>query len=370
MYQNEENKMGIFEIARDITTEQLSAVFFDSQALREPNYRLCQLNARGQRYYYSMNESGTELYPSVTTILKKVMPENTILTNWKIDLGKDASESYTMDRARFGTFVHGLLQELVITRKFDLSTVREKLGKYIEREHLPMSFMEHEDEVKYDLLSFAKWMKDYDVRPLAVEICLYHPELKFAGMLDLVCKMRTFSVEEEEKAIEKAQAAAKKAKDKKNVNDEIAAIRRMGEKRITAIVDFKTTTKAFHDSHAIQLGLYKMMWDATFPDVPIDAIANISPKEWWNTAKKQVSYQFEWQTDNEVLKQIPYLLELYKLLPTETKKVPLCEGIIDLNDDIDSNVTVLTLEELIDKSKEKMQEETPEGEEDDLFPNE
>ena len=339
MYQNEENKMGIFEIARDITTEQLSAVFFDSQALREPNYRLCQLNARGQRYYYSMNESGTELYPSVTTILKKVMPENTILTNWKIDLGKDASESYTMDRARFGTFVHGLLQELVITRKFDLYTVREKLGKYIEREHLPMSFMEHEDEVKYDLLSFAKWMKDYDVRPLAVEICLYHPELKFAGMIDLVCTMR------------KEPIGSKKASDE----------------RITVIVDFKTTTKAFHDSHAIQLGLYKMMWDATFPDVPIDAIANVSQKEWWKTAKKQVSYQFEWQTDNEVLKQIPYLLELYKLLPTETKKVPLCEGIIDLNEDIDSNVTVLTLEELIDKSKEKMQEETPEGEEDDLF---
>ena len=180
------------------------------------------------------------------------------------------------------------------------------------------------------------------MRTLAVEICLYHPELKFAGMLDLVCTMR------------KEPIGSKKASDE----------------RINVIVDFKTTTKAFHDSHAIQLGLYKMMWDATFPDVPIDAIANISPKEWWKTSKKQVSYQFEWQTDNEVLKQIPYLLELYKLLPTETKKVPLCEGIIDLNDDIDSNVTVLTLEELIDKSKEKMQEETPEGEEDNLFPNE
>ena len=170
MNTSEEKKMGVYEIAQDITAEQMSAVFFDSQALREPNYRLCQLNARGQRYYYVMNEDGTELYPSVTTILKKVMPENTILTNWKLDLGREASEAYTMERARFGTFVHGLLQELMITRKFDLSSVREKLGKYIEREHLPISFMEHEEEVKYNLLSFAKWMRDYDVRPLAVEI--------------------------------------------------------------------------------------------------------------------------------------------------------------------------------------------------------
>ena len=71
MNTSEEKKMGAYEIAQDITAEQMSAVFFDSHALREPNYRLCQLNARGQRYYYVMNEDGTELYPSVTTILKK-----------------------------------------------------------------------------------------------------------------------------------------------------------------------------------------------------------------------------------------------------------------------------------------------------------
>lgn len=354
---SEETKMGIFEIAQDITAEQMSAVFFDARALREPNYRLCQLNARGMRYYYSMNESGTELYPSVTTILKKVMPENINLTNWKIDLGREASESYTMERANFGTFVHGLLQELMITRQFDLSSVREKLGKFVEREHLPLSFMSHEEEVKYNLLSFAKWMRDYDVRPLAVEICLYHPELKFAGMLDLVCSMRTLSVEDEMKAIEKA----------KGKEEKIAEIRKEAEKRITAIVDYKTTTKAFHDSHAIQLGLYKMMWDATFPDVAIDAIANVSPKEWWKTAKKAVSYQFDWQTENEVLRQIPYLLELYKLLPVETKKIPLCGGIIDLNEDIDTNVKVLTLEELVGKSKEKMKEEMSEDDSDKLF---
>ena len=84
-----------------------------------------------------------------------------------------------------------------------------------------------------------------------------------------------------------------------------------------------------------------------------------------------MSYQFEWQSENEVLKQIPYLLELYKLLPTETKKIPLCAGVIDLNEDVDTNVTVLTLEELVDKGKEKMKEEdapdSPEGEK-DLFP--
>lgn len=328
----EKNSLGIFELAEGVTTEQMSALFFDSDALREPNYRLCQLNARGQRYYYVNGEGGVTMYPSVTTILKKVMPENKYLTDWKVALGKEDSEAYTMDRARFGTFVHGQAEKLIVSGKYDLDSLEKELARYIERENLPISFMEHAEEAKYALLSFAKWMRDYRVKPLAVEICLYHPELGFAGQLDIVCTMQKYPVG-----------------DKKDNGE-----------RITAIVDMKTTTKEFHDEHAIQLGLYKMMWEATFPDVPIDAIANVSPKAWWNTARKQISYQFDWQTDNEVLRQIPYLIELYKLLPTETKRIPICGGVIDLNEDIDSYVNVLTLEELVaSHHEEEEDDETP-----------
>lgn len=330
--QKEEIKMGVFELANDITAEQIKAVFFDQNALREPSYRLCQLNARGQRYYYVKDEEKTELYPSVTTILKKVMPENTFLTSWRLDLGREASDAYTIDRARFGSFVHGQLQSLLINRTYNLDLLGESLANYANHEKLPLSFVEeHLEEAKCDMLSFAKWIKEYDVRPLAVEIALYHPILKYAGMLDCVCSMRKYPIG-----------------DKK------------GDERVVAICDFKTTTKEFRDEHAIQLGLYRDMWNIWFPDVPIEEIANVSPKAWWNTAKKAVSYNFEWQTENEVLRQIPYLIELYKLLPSETKKVAICSGTINLDEDIDNNVAVLTIEELVEKGKEKMKEEAPE----------
>lgn len=326
---NTETKMGVYELANNVTAEQIKAVFFDQDALREPSYKLCQLNVRGQRYYYVADSEGVELYPSVTTILKKVMPENKILTDWKVALGKDAAEAYTMERARFGSFVHGQLQSLMIERRYNLDMMRETLSKYAERESLPLSFVEeHLDEAKYDMLSFAKWMREYDVRPLAVEIALYHPLLKYAGMLDCVCSMRKYPVGDKH-----------------------------GDERVVAIVDFKTTTKDFRDEHAIQLGLYRDMWNLSFPDVPITEIGNVSPKAWWNTARKQVSYNFEWQTDNEVLKQIPYLLELYKLLPEETRKIAVCGGMVDLSDDVDKNVAVLTMEELVKKGNEKMSED-------------
>lgn len=339
-------KLGAYQIADDTTIEEMQAIFFNTEALREPNYRLCQLNTHGNRYYYKMNEEGVEFYPSVTTILRKVAPENHFLTEWRLSLGKEAADAYTMERARYGTFVHGLLQELIITRKFDLDAVREKLEKYVEREKLPYGFVDaHEEEVKEDMISFATWVIDYDVQPLAVEIALYHPVYKFAGMLDLVCNMRTLPISDEKKEIEKAAGDEKK----------LAKIAEKYAPRVDAIVDFKTTRKEFVDDHALQLGMYRLSWNETFPDRPIEHLANVAPKNWTGTAKKVPSYRFEWQTENPVLRRIPPILELYKLEEEESRKVTLIGGEIDLNNKpLTNNVAVYTLEELIaERSKDK-----------------
>ena len=51
-------KMGIFELAPEITSEEMKAIFFDAKALRVPNYKLYQLNTKGQRYYYTIGNDG------------------------------------------------------------------------------------------------------------------------------------------------------------------------------------------------------------------------------------------------------------------------------------------------------------------------
>lgn len=342
-------KLGAYQIADNTTIEQMQAIFFDSAALREPNYRLFQLNTHGNRYYYKNDGESVEFYPSVTTILRKVAPENHFLTEWRLSLGKEAADAYTMERARYGTFVHGLLQELVITRKFDLDSVREKLEKYVEREKLPYGFVDaHEEEVKEDMIAFATWILDYDVQPRAVEIALYHPEFKYAGMLDCVCNMRVSPISEEKKALEKVKG------DKEKEGKIMAEF----SERIDAIVDFKTTRKEFVEDHALQLGLYRLMWNATFPDRPIDRIANVAPKGWAATAKKVPSYRFEWQSENPVLRKLPYIIDLYGLEEEESKNVTLIGGVIDLDKKpLTNNVEVISLEKLIeDRGKEETQE--------------
>lgn len=332
----EKNSLGIFELAEGVTTEQMSALFFDANALVEPSYRLSQLNARGQRYYYTWNADGNiEFYPSVTTILRNVMPENRFLTEWKLSLGKDESLAYTMERANYGSAIHGMLAELMINRKFSLASVREKLKKYAERENLPIGFVDaHEEEARADIVAFAKWMTDYDVRPFAVEVALYSPTYAYAGMIDLVCSMRKYAKD-----------------DKKNgSNDE----------RILAICDYKSGKKGFYDEYAIQLELYRMMWNENFPDRPIERIFNIAPKDYLKTVKKQPSYNFEEQTDNDVLKKIPYLLGLYGCEQESMKNVTIVSGEIDLDNGEYGDVQIFTLAELVKAHHEEQeQDETP-----------
>lgn len=338
--ENVETKLGAIEIAQNITTEEIKAMFFDANALRVPPYRLMQLNSRGNRYYYIEGEDKIELMPSVTTVLSRVMPRNPILEKWRADLGWEKADAYTMERAAVGSLVHTLIQGMMITRTFNLDSVRDSLAKYVETNRLPLSFMEHEEEIKAMLISFALWMQEYDVRPLGIEVALYHPILKYAGLTDCVADMRRYPVGDKH-----------------------------GDERIIALCDFKTTTKEFRDEHAIQLAMYREAWNIWFPETPITEIANVAPKDWMGTARKKPSYRFEWQTENPVIAQLPHLIELYKLLDAEQKKVVRFKGTISLDKSLEDNVEVLALEDLVKLRSEAKNEPSDEDNESlfDLF---
>lgn len=345
--------LGVYQIAQGTTTEEMQALFFDKNALREPHYRLHQLNVRGKRYYYLINEDGTpRFFPSVTTMIRSVMPENVNLTEWKLSLGKEAAAAYTNERASYGTFIHAQLAELMINRYYDLDGVRDKLQKYAEREKLPYGFIEaHEDEAKADIKAFAKWMKDYDVRPIAVEVALYSEEMGIAGMLDLAANIRLYSREEEQKAMEKLEAEKEKAagdeKKLAKVQEKVEKLKAEVAKRIYAIIDFKSGKKGFYDEYAIQLELYRRMWKEWFPDIEIAGIYNIAPKDWTKTVNKKVSYTFEEQTNNPVLCKVDALLTLFHLEPEESRKIVSITGAINLDSETEDNVRIYSLDELV-----------------------
>lgn len=321
-----EQPTGVFEIIPGMTVEEMTAMFFDEKTLIEPPYKVWQLNSKGHRYYYRYDDAGNpEFFPSVTTILSQTLPKAPHLINWIANKGIEEAERYKGERAAYGTFMHAAFEELLINRAYDLDGLKGKLKEYIEVYRLPDDFIYYADDLKKDVLAFAQFVLDYDVRPLAVEIALVHPVHNYAGMIDLPCTM----------------------------------LSKPGSKEyINAIVDFKSGRKGFYEEAEIQLHLYAMMWNENFPDIPIDRVFNFSPKDW----RKKPTYNLKDQTDSPNAKKIPYLLELAAIEDEKRDNTfTAVSGEISLDNepDLTNNIVSLTLAELV-KSKAPAEKKKPE----------
>lgn len=309
-----EQPTGIFEILPGMTVEEMTAMFFDEKTLIEPPYKVWQLNSKGHRYYYRYDDNGNpEFFPSVTTILSQTLPKAPHLIQWIANKGIEEAERYKGERAAYGTFMHAAFEELLINRAYDLDGLKGKLKEYIEVYRLPDDFIYYADDLKKDVLAFAQFVLDYDVRPLAVEIALVHPYYKYAGMIDCPCTM-------------------------------LAKIG--GDERINAIVDFKSGRKGFYEESEIQLGMYRDMWNVNFEQFPVTRIFNFSPKDW----RKKPSYNLKEQTESPNIRKIPYLLEIAAIEDEKKDNTfTSVNGMVLLDNapDLTQNVISLSLAELI-----------------------
>lgn len=309
-----EQPTGVFEIIPGMTAEEMTAMFFDEKTLIEPPYKVWQLNSKGHRYYYRYDDAGNpEFFPSVTTILSQTLPKAPHFINWIANKGIEEAERYKGERAAYGTFMHAAFEELLINRAYDLDGLKGKLKEYIEVYRLPDEFIYYADDLKKDVLAFAQFVLDYDVRPLAVEIALVHPYYKYAGMIDCPCTMRA-----------------------KIGSDD----------RINAIVDFKSGRKGFYEESEIQLGMYRDMWNVNFEQFPVTRIFNFSPKDW----RKKPSYNLKEQTESPNIRKIPYLLEIAAIEDEKRDNTfTAVNGMVLLDNapDLTQNVISLSLAELI-----------------------
>lgn len=314
------------ELFPGITTEEIKAVYFDKNALREPPYRIYQLNTEGYRYYYRYDEKGELcLYPSVTTLLRQTLPTSPFLIDWIAENGKEGAAEKRDLAAAYGTFMHIQLERLIINRTYDFDQVPALLLAYIEQENLPEKFFaENIQRARKDVLAFAQFVVDYNVRPLAVEIGLCHPDYHYAGCVDLPCIMT----------------------DKKTKQD------------FRAIVDFKSGRKGFYEEHELQLELYRLAWNVNFPDLEIERTFNWSPKDW----RTSPTYNLKEQTGSKNIAKVPHLLALAAIEDDKRDNtITLVHGSLNLDNwKAEDNVLTLTLSELIKSKADKKAEKSPE----------
>lgn len=308
------------ELVPGLTAEEMSAVYFDANALKEAPYKLYQLNGEGHRYYYRFEGNEPVFYPSVTTLLRQTMPTSPFLIQWMMQNG-DAADFKRDLAASYGTLMHREIERLLIARAYDLDAVTDIVREWLERENIADKYLsEWSGKLRKDILAFAQFVKDWKVRPLAVEVSLCS-SLGYAGCIDLPCVLT----------------------DKKG-------------NEFRAIVDFKSGRKGFWEEHELQLELYRLMWNEAYEDLQIDRIFNWSPKDW----RTSPTYNFKEQTDSKNIAKVPALLELARIEDDKRENnVTFCEGVIDLDGDLSGNFKTLSLAELIKARTEGKVEETP-----------
>ncbi len=229
-----------------------------------------------------------KIYSSGTTLISNglAVVDNT-LQKWRESLiarGEDP-DIITKERADFGTIMHVLCGKIAINEPIPIHILTEYVltlqGLKMDKERIEYIMGKYGNEMRKDLLSFAQWMVDYNVKPLAIELMLKSDVYGVATPIDFICEM-------DEVYEGFSDSDFYKSGDKKG-QPKSTKLRR----RINAIIDFKSGQKNFYESHQMQLALNLLIFTENYPDIPIHKLYNWSPKDW----KSSPTYNFKDQTD-------------------------------------------------------------------------
>lgn len=317
-----------------ISPQKADPVYFDEGALREPSYKLMRLDRAdgANRWYYTLAEDRVHYFASVTTVLKATLPTSPFLIDWKVQHGDSQSEYLMQSAAAYGTLMHMQAESLLINRTYDLDNTPVVVEQYCQEHGFKELALEWSRRLKKDMLSMAAFIRDYKVKPLAIEVMLASEQMGVAGAVDLLCEM---SIQQKGFYGEVYKSGPRKGQPKQTKQ----------EKRIVAIVDFKSSTKGnFYESHEIQLHLYKRMVAENF-GIDADHVYNWSPKDW----SSEPGYSLKDQTQAKSAAKIEHLLACWRVDHPEGKPSELldCHGVLDLDQDLSLHYERKALDEML-----------------------
>lgn len=317
---------------------------------------LWRVDRYGQRYY----TDGSIIYPSVTTLIKKVVPASPHLIDWQVEKGKEEAQRISSEKADYGTVFHVLAQRLLLGESIAMDTdtlagiaLASQLGTTRTRDIEEVERLRWAESLQLDLMALAQWVHDYDVQPLAfhvdgeevpcIEMAVAYSDgdVQYAGTIDLVCTMN-----------------AKKYTDKTPIEK---------RNRVNAIVDFKTGS--IWETYDLQLEMYKkalaqMLHNAGLiehhDEVRDCKLYNWQPSKWRG---ETATYKLTDQTDkvSYVDKLLDYYASKYGAMTLPTKRV--FDGSLSLTDgntarfrDVDQHEQIaeaigMTAEELTEYNK-------------------
>lgn len=274
-------KQNFIEV-KDELLKQVLPEFLDAEYIREPGYLVYRSDRNSFRYYLQVEEVKQEneqitqhktfIAPSVTSVISNAAPTDYGLLAWYAKNGMEYCQDFLEHSGNYGTFIHACYKDIIKGKPFTLQDdlLKAEMKFFYEENNFDFYggwrwYIREGRDIKKDLFGFVRFLKDYDVKPIAVEMTVFNKDAGYAGTLDLAC---------------------------------ILTIK--GE-RIPAIVDFKTGYNEY-SSHAIQLEGLKQAWNIEYPDLQINRVFNLYSKDFRMPLSSRVTpYTFRENTENKSL---------------------------------------------------------------------
>lgn len=254
-----------------LSIEQVTTQWFDANALRVPDYKVGRINYNQGRSYIRIKDGQLEtpfrLYTSLTTAISTCAPMEEGLLKWHCSLGYEEAKRYSRMRANYGTIMHMLIGEFIMTQTFDFEEIEEKVQAWLsEHNYWERECKEWSSDLRYDIAAFIQFYNDMQVVPLGVEYVLLGNK-GYGTLIDLVCRMTI-----EEKGfwgdVYKTGPRAGEPKETKK------------EQEAVAVINFKSGRHGFYRSNGIQVECERQLWNENFPDMPATHAFNWAPKDW------------------------------------------------------------------------------------------
>lgn len=257
-----------------ITFEQIHTDWFREDALRLPSYKVGRVNFGQGRAYIRLDQDGApvesplRLYTSLTTAINTCSPMEDGLLDWYIKHGRQEAGRLLEIAQQYGTLLHLEIGKWLINGSYDFSAVEEVIENYLAAE----SFYQPEcnawaEKLRSDMAAFCQFYFDYKVKPLGIEFVLLS-DRGYGTLIDLVCNM-TIQVDGLDES-DPYKSGPRKGQPRECKVD----------KEVRAIINFKSGRHGFYRTNGIQIEAERQLWEENFPDLPLDAAFNWSPKEW------------------------------------------------------------------------------------------
>lgn len=287
-------------------------------------YKLRRLDQGNERWYLYTDEETGDLRHcmSATTFAEKSMGMGYGLLNYLMEMGKEASDLHKFWAAEYGTFFHIEAGDALSNGYYNFGPdgvlAELKLMEYFERlEGFPLKKLKWYFIRKFhkDMASLFQFIKDRNVKVIAVEFPVMSYKWQIAGTIDLICELD------------------------------------FNGKRIICIVDFKTG-KGIYEIHPLQLLLYQEMWNEHFSDIcEVTHLFNWKPSDF--KVEKSPTYQLKNQTNSVLDWEGRLMIGINEGWFDKSPRANyLMHGQIKVGDSIDDNVKVLNHLEMYKKIKE------------------